>query len=175
MQLQPLLSRHFSLHVQYICSTCVWSTLVILNAPDSARTTCTNQTLSDQTYTRPHLVFPPRTSTLKKVFAWAPKSRGAPANSATHVASWLILGSYLYSVITSHDFNSISATLHFLWSKHPGDFQPAQNGMLQMMRKDLPDDFETSRNSLGGLMKDVFPFHLGFSMLKGLVLYNNGP
>lgn len=129
-----------------------------------------------------NLVFPPRTSTLKKAFAWAPKSRGAPANSATPVASWLILGSYLYCHNVTWFAHSISASLHFLWSNILV-ISTSWNGMLQMMGKDLPDDFETSRNSLGGWWRMFFHFTqrygsrtgLGFSMLKGLVLYNNGP
>ena len=111
--------------------------------PQTSRNTCTNQTLEKTQLTQDSMwCFLPRIFTLKKVFAWAPKSHGAPANSATHVASWLILGSYLYSVVMSPDVT------------------PFQ--LVYYRGKDLPDDFQP-QDFLGGyilkLLKDVCPFH----------------
>lgn len=85
----------------------------------SARTTCTNQTLSDQTYTRPHL---DAFGVSSKDFYFeegfclsTQKSRCSSklCNSRSFLADF---GKLPISVVTSHDFNSVSASLHFLWS-----------------------------------------------------------
>lgn len=154
-----LLSRHFSLHVQYICSTCVWSTLVILNAPDISK-----DNLHQSNTFRPNL-HKTAFGVSSKDFYFeegfclsTQKSRCSSklCNSRSFLADF---GKLLYSVITSHDLPTPFQLVYIFYGVNIlVIFQPAEMercrwwGRIFLMILKPQELFRR-------LMKDVFPFH----------------